>query len=265
MKNLKNTGLLFTAIYVVGCLVSGFLLIKLKSSLALDAGVLSAEELPLAQPYLISVQLAVFVTFIIGIVGYYFIQRGDNKEIIYVDRKSGSGTSADQHISQEKNGHQKLELPKVFQGNKAQSTESLFKAICNEIEAVSGAYYNVKGTGKSKKLELAIPYALSFGETNRPVFEIGEGLIGQSAKEMNALFIDDIPETAVQATSGLGQAKHSYLAVLPVTHKNKVLGVCEIGTFKPIDKQRREWLINVSKTFGEKIAPKRSTDKSKES
>ncbi len=263
MKNRKHTGLLFTAVFVVGCLVSGLMLVQLKSSLALNAGVLSAEELPLSQPYFLRVQIAVFLTFILGLVGYYFLQRGEHKEVIYVDRRS-SGKKEEASQEKNSNGHEKLELPKVFKEKKAHSPESLFKAICNEIEAVSGAYYNVQGSGKTRKLELSIPYALSFGETNRPTFEIGEGLIGQSAKEKNPLFIDDIPESAVKATSGLGQAKPAFLAVLPVMHNSKVLGVCEIGTFAPIDKQRQEWLIEVSKSFGEKIAPRR-TDKPKES
>ena len=68
MKNRKYTGLFFTAIFVVGCLVSGLMLVQLKSGLALSAGVLSAEEIPLAQPFFLRVLIAVFFTFIVGLI-----------------------------------------------------------------------------------------------------------------------------------------------------------------------------------------------------
>lgn len=264
MKKNKLKGIIFTAIFVVGSLISGLLLIQLKSTLALDAGVLGAGEIEKAQPYITRVQLAVFTTFILGLIGYYFLQRQDSREIIYVDRKSTtsekSETSTESSVSEKK---KTSVLPAPFRSKKPQSEESLFKAICQEIDAVSGAYYAVKGNGKAKKLELTVPYALSFGESNRPAFEMGEGLVGQAAKEKNPLFIQDIPENAVMVKSGLGQACPTHLAILPVLHNNKVLGICEIGTFQEIDAGKQSWLKDVTDAFGNKIAPGKPTQKEK--
>ena len=77
------------------------------------------------------------------------------------------------------------------------------------------------------------------------------------------MFIDDIPEGVIMAKSGLGQASPTHLAVLPVVHNNKVLGICEIGTFQELDKSKQAWLKDVTDAFGNKIAPKKSTEKEK--
>ena len=138
MNTNKLKGILLTAIFIVGCLVSGLLLIQLKSALALDAGVLGAGEIEKAQPYLAKVQYAVFATFILGLVGYYFLQRGDAREIVYVDRKMSSsyekGTTQDIETKENKKAST---LPAPFRSKKAQSEESLFKSICKELDAVS--------------------------------------------------------------------------------------------------------------------------------
>ena len=265
MKKGKINSIIITAVFVLGSLVSCVLLIQLKSTLALDAGVLSAGEIEKAQPHIAQVQLAVFATFIIGLVGFYFLQRADRREVIYVDKRSAAQRQSDattQDTNEGDNVNTK-DLPEVFNNNKKPTTEALFSAICKEIEAVSGAYYSLKGNGKGKKLELDVPYALSFGESSRPSFEIGEGLVGQSAKEKAALFVDDVPESAIIAKSGLGQASPTHLAVLPVMHKTKLVGICEIGTFRKIDKDKQQWLENATHALADRIAVKLQTEKEK--
>ncbi len=265
MKKGKIQSIIITAVFILGSLVSCVLLIQLKSTLALDAGVLGAGEIEKAQPYIAQVQLAVFATFIIGLLGFYVIQRADRREVIYVDKRSSVKHQSDNNNQETNEGDVRNteDLPDVFNEKKKPTTEAMFSAICKEIEAVSGAYYSLKGNGKGKKLELDIPYALSFGESNRPSFEIGEGLVGQSAKEKTALFVDDVPESAIIAKSGLGQASPTHLAVLPVMHKTKLIGICEIGTFQKIDSNKQEWLENVTNAFADRIAVKRQAENEK--
>ncbi len=265
MKKGKRNSIIITAVFVLGSLISCVLLIQLKSTLALDAGVLGAGEIEKAQPYIAQVQLAVFATFIIGLVGFYLLQRMDRSEVIYVDKRSSTLHQSDTN-TQENNKGDKVntkDLPTVFNEKKRPTSEAMFSAICKEIAAVSGAFYTLTGNGKGKKLELDIPYALSFGESNRPSFEIGEGLVGQSAKEKAPLFVDDVPENAIIAKSGLGQASPTHLAVLPVLHKTKLVGICEIGTFRKIDSDTQEWLVYATNAFADRMAVNGQTEKEK--
>ena len=64
-------------------------------------------------------------------------------------------------------------------------------------------------------------YALSIGESTVIKYEIGEGLIGQSAASGNTLYVDDVPDGYIKIVSGLGSASPQHLLIVPVK-KNKL-------------------------------------------
>ncbi len=246
MKRGKFNGIIFTVVFVIGILISGYLLLQLKSDLALKTGVLSTTEIELAMPYFIRLQIAVFGTFLVGLLGFYFMQRHHHRELIYVDRNRQEKRSNDETDTEESK-HGSVDsrfLEEIFKQEKNKPLEKAFHALCENHEAIAGALYQVNGKKDSAKFELTIPFALSFSESERPVYEYGEGFIGQTAKEKKAMYIDNIPENTHRGISGLGQAPPSFLSVIPLIHENDVLGVCEIGTYKVLDENERNNLTH---------------------
>jgi methyl-accepting chemotaxis protein len=55
------------------------------------------------------------------------------------------------------------------------------QAICKQLEAGQGALYRIIEEGGKRTVELKLGYALSIGESTIIKYEVGEGLIGQSA------------------------------------------------------------------------------------
>ncbi len=243
MKKFKNKGILFTAIFVVGMVISGYLLLQLRSDLSVTSGVISSSEWPEAAPYIIRVQIAVFITFIAGLTGLYIVQQSDQHELIYVEKtrkeKKDSNSKAD---DQDAGASNKIisEISRIMGSSEDKTLEKAFHSLCNAQEAVTGALYKV---GKDEhKLELEVPFALSFSESERPVYEVGDGFVGQSAKDRKPIFIDNIPESSHRVMSGLGSAQASFLAVIPMIHQEKLVGICEFGTFKEMTESDRQTL-----------------------
>ena len=85
MKNGKYNSMILTFLFVAGILISGYFLLRLKTDLSLSAGVLSATEIPQAMPVILRLQAGVFITFVFGLLGFYFIQRNHQRELVYIE------------------------------------------------------------------------------------------------------------------------------------------------------------------------------------
>ncbi|MCA6077991.1 GAF domain-containing protein [Fulvivirga sedimenti] len=242
MKRGNFNGIIFTIIFVIGILISGYLLIQLKSDLALTSGVLSTTEIELAMPYFIRLQIAVFGTFLVGLLGFYFMQRHHQHELIYVDRNRQEKRSQEdkEHKEADNRADDASFIDEILKKEKNKPLEKAFHALCEHHEAIAGALYQVNGKKNSPQFELTVPFALSFSESERPVYEFGEGFIGQTAKEKRAMFIDNIPENTHRGISGLGQAPPKFLSVVPLIHEDDVVGVCELGTYKVLNEGERK-------------------------
>ena len=72
-------------------------------------------------------------------------------------------------------------------------------------------------------------------------FEVGEGIVGQSALERQQILVKNVPEDYVRVVSGLGESLPRFICVTPLIHDENVRGVIEIGTLDELsDRQLRE-------------------------
>jgi GAF domain len=128
------------------------------------------------------------------------------------------------------------------------------QAICKQLEAGQGAVYRIVDEDNKRKVVLDSGYALSIGESTVIKYEVGEGLIGQSASNGNTLYVDDVPEGYVKIVSGLGSASPRYLLIVPVKTQGKVLGIIELASFTPINEDQRKFVEEASQFIAEKIS-----------
>jgi putative methionine-R-sulfoxide reductase with GAF domain len=245
MKKYKDKGILITAIFLMGMVISSYLLLQLRSDLSVTSGVISSSEWSAAAPYIIRVQIAVFITFLLGLSGFYIIQKTNRQELIYVEKARENNKNKESSASDAtSSADTKIisDISQIMNSGGKKKLEKAFHTLCNSQEAVTGALYTLDD--KESKLELEVPFALSFSESERPAYELGDGFVGQSAKDRKPLFIENLPETTQQAVSGLGSSKISFLAVIPMIHQEKLVGICELGSFKKISEADRQTLAN---------------------
>lgn len=173
--------------------------------------------------------------------------------VVYRDRSSLTGSSDAQGSTGTGEGVMDLsELQKVTKSGSKDSAVNGLKVICKQLEAGQGAYYEVKEADDSRWIELTGGYALSIGENTTIKFDMGEGLIGQSAAEGKTLYIDEVPEGYMKIASGLGMASPRYLLIAPVKKDQKVVGVLEVSTFKALSETQRKFVEDAAQLMSAK-------------
>jgi len=99
------------------------------------------------------------------------------------------------------------------------------------IDVIQGAFYIYNETDNT--LENTATYAYNRRKYLDTKFQIGEGLVGQCAYEMDVIFRREIPEDFVTITSGiLGDQKPTSLLLVPLITDEKLQGVLEFASLK---------------------------------
>ena len=130
--------------------------------------------------------------------------------------------------------NQRLESFKnITDGNKK---EKVLSIICKEMEASQAAYYRVVEEGNKKLLKFDTGYAYYLPDSQPIMYEFGEGLPGQVAKEGKLVIIDAVPEGYINILSGLGKALPSTLLIAPVYFGGDLSGILEIASFHSFSK-----------------------------
>lgn len=96
-------------------------------------------------------------------------------------------------------------------------------------------------------------YAGNCGITDHRPFLLGEGLVGQCAKEARLMHLQDLPENYISIQSGWGLSAPKSLLLLPVSFSGEVVAVVEIATFSPLTEPQIDFLESISNAFGAAI------------
>src|SRR5262249_23237499 len=107
-------------------------------------------------------------------------------------------------------------------------TDQIMSVLTPIVGAQHGAFYLAQG---GDGLELASTYAYTKRRQLANRFALGEGLVGQCAREKKPIIVTEVPDDYVEVSSGLGHAPPKTLAVYPVLFENQVRGVIELGSF----------------------------------
>jgi HAMP domain-containing protein/CheY-like chemotaxis protein/signal transduction histidine kinase len=110
----------------------------------------------------------------------------------------------------------------------------LLSELAPLVEAQHGVIYQVEGDGRSTELKLLSAYADGAANGHVERLQLGEGLIGQCARDARRMLITAMPSNVVPITSGLFKAPPQHVIVLPVLFEGQVKAVIELaslGTF----------------------------------
>ena len=179
--------------------------------------------------------------------------RHQKQIIVYRDRSNLTNASDAQQSGSAGEGAIDLsEIQNSMKGNPKDATVNGLRIICKQLEAGQGAFYEIKEGSGTRWVELTGGYALSIGENTTIKFDIGEGLIGQSAAEGKTLYIDEVPEGYMKIASGLGMASPRFLLITPVKKDDKVVGVMEVSTFKALNETQRKFVEDAAQLLSAK-------------
>ena len=130
----------------------------------------------------------------------------------------------------------KTNLAKFFglmqgQRNLQSLTDQIMSELTPVVGAQHGAFYLAEPEDNQTALALTSTYAYTKRKQLSNRFALGEGLVGQCARERKPILVTEVPEDYVEITSGLGESPPRNIAVFPVLFEDQVRGVIELGSF----------------------------------
>ncbi len=239
-------------IYAIGIFVSGFLLLRLNETLE---SIINSNE---NSNFLMGFILSELLLGLILMVAFYvqWQRKQAQGDIIYVDRY------VNEEVNESENQAKILDwttqsstLSAILKNpNKAHSLNNILKHICNELEAVSGAFYISHIDTDLRRIELVAAYAFALPDSQTLFYEFGEGIAGQVAKVAQKTYIRDIPKGYLNVLSGLGESQPSVLLAVPIQQdntkkevkNNPVKGVIELASFKDFTDSEKEYIDKVA-------------------
>ena len=117
-------------------------------------------------------------------------------------------------------------------------SQNVLTYIADYINAQIGAIY----MAEENELTMTGSYAYTHRKNVSSKYQIGEGLVGQSALEKKTILISDVPDDYIRINSGTGEHAPKNIIVCPLRDDGKVRGVIELGTFKEIDDLKIQFL-----------------------
>jgi signal transduction histidine kinase/HAMP domain-containing protein/CheY-like chemotaxis protein len=120
------------------------------------------------------------------------------------------------------------------------------------VNAKYGAFYIMEQPESANECSLTLfaGYALKSRELiNRKVL-LGEGLIGQCAKDKEKIRLSNVPKEYLQINSGIGNGSPLDLVILPVLFEYKVKAVIELASFENFSDTHIDFLDQLMESIG---------------
>jgi len=124
---------------------------------------------------------------------------------------------------------------RLLQGRRGReaASELILSELAPLVNAQHGVFYTMdSSTPESPVLRYQAGYAYRDGKGLAKVFRVGEGLIGQCAREQKRILVHSAPADYVAISSGLGGAPPVDIVVLPIVFEGQVLAVIELASFE---------------------------------
>jgi CheY-like chemotaxis protein/signal transduction histidine kinase/HAMP domain-containing protein len=132
--------------------------------------------------------------------------------------------------------------------------ERVLSELTTLVSAQHGAFFIAETFDGTVLLKLFASYAYKERKTVPTVFSIGEGLVGQAAREKRRLLITDVPSDYVRINSSLGEAAPLNIVVVPITFEGEIKGVLELASFQRFTPVRVAFLEQLVESLGIVVA-----------
>ncbi len=149
-------------------------------------------------------------------------------------------------------------------GDSAKLYDTLICQIVKYVHANQGGLFLVQHENQESFIELAACYAYERKKYQKKRIEIGEGMVGQAAQEVDTLYFTDIPQDYIHITSGLGKANPNCLLIIPLKVSEQVEGVLELASFEEMPAYKIEFLEKLGESIAATVATNRINQRTKQ-
>jgi CheY-like chemotaxis protein/HAMP domain-containing protein len=128
----------------------------------------------------------------------------------------------------------------------------ILSELATLVSAQHAVFYSLTdpGDGADPMLELQAGYGYEERKRLSTSFRLGEGLVGQCAKEKKRILLTDVPGDYVKINSGLGESAPLNIIVLPVLFEGSLRAVIELASFSPFSVTQQTFLDSITESIG---------------
>ena len=129
----------------------------------------------------------------------------------------------------------------------------ILSELATLVSAQHGVFYTMTSSsddGTDAVLEMQAGYGYEERKRLSTSFRLGEGLVGQCAKEKKRILLTDVPSDYVRINSGLGNAVPLNIIVLPVMFEGSLLAVVELASFSYFSVIHQAFLDSITESVG---------------
>ncbi|WP_133993468.1 response regulator [Janthinobacterium sp. 75] len=120
--------------------------------------------------------------------------------------------------------------------------------LAHRLEVAVATLYVVDDDGSLRRT--AVYGFNEQGVKDKQVFKLGEGLVGETAREKKLKHVKQVPDNYLTVTSSLGRGAPLELILAPVNNEGVVNGVIELGFTHPVSTRAKEWLNLIAANVG---------------
>ena len=138
--------------------------------------------------------------------------------------------------------------------------DKIISSLANMTGSGHGVFYITEQThfiyktNKQAESEQFLTLLASYAFKNRknitPKIAVGEGLVGQCAKEQKAILLTQVPSDYIQINSALGEQAPLNILVEPIIFEQELVGVVELASFKEFTPSHQEMIHEVMLNLG---------------
>jgi HAMP domain-containing protein/putative methionine-R-sulfoxide reductase with GAF domain len=143
---------------------------------------------------------------------------------------------------------------RILQGQRdlAKVSNLVLSELAPLVSAQHAVFYSM--TSPSDGSEPLLTFQAGYGYEERKhlstSFRVGQGLVGQCAKEKQRILLTEVPSDYVKINSGLGDSTPLNIIVLPVLFEGSVRAVVELASFSPFSEVHQTFLDQLPESIG---------------
>ncbi len=164
------------------------------------------------------------------------------------------GETTRQNVEQDWLKTNRERFTRMLQGqdNLADVATMILSELATLVSAQHGVFYSITNPtdGSDPVLELQAGYGNEERRRLSTSIRLGEGLVGQCAKEKKRILLTEVPPDYVRINSGLGASPPLSIIVLPVLFEGSLRAVLELASFSSFSVTHQTFLDSITASIG---------------
>jgi CheY-like chemotaxis protein/methyl-accepting chemotaxis protein len=128
---------------------------------------------------------------------------------------------------------------------------NICQTIVKQTQGCQANFYIISASDASNQLHKIGGYADD--KSTPEVIAFGEGLVGEVAKRNQQNCLNNLPNSYSYISSSLGKSPYYNVLITPISYKNVVIGVIEIGSLENFNDNHKKLLLTISESVGSAI------------